>query len=146
MSKISTATKVERISSVKLGDDPQYSPTLYVGEPNWDRDRYAATVRVETADPRVAILDELLAFAQPSENECPPRTVVLQNVIDRMQDLRDKLNETYGDRKGQPRMFSLEINIERDDAAVLSAVLQDGRMDYKVEGIVDKALTPEKVW
>jgi len=141
MSSITAAKKAERITQVVI---TSYVRTLDFHEDEYDRG--ATLVTVNAKDPRASLLDELLRFAQPQENECPPREITLQAVIDKMQAERDKLNEKWGPTEGEPRKLVLGWSISVDDARVVKAVMDGKTLDYQGIETVRKALVGESDW
>lgn len=141
MSNITAATKVERISSVVI---TAYDGTLNIAEDTYNRG--GTTVTVTIKDLRASLLDDLLRFAQPQEDECPVREVTLQAVIDEMQTRRDKLNETWGNNKGEPRPVTTSFSISPEDAKVVNAVLNGTDLGYEARDTVRKALSVDSGW
>lgn len=139
---ISKATKVERISSVVIDS--------YDGAIDFHEGQYARgsiDIMVFVKNPSVAVLDELLLFAQPQENECPPREVTLQSVIDKMQTRRDSLNETWGNDKGQPRKLAFTFTLDPDELKVVLTLLNGAEPSYEVRQTLRQTFTTEaSVW
>ena len=131
MSQISAARKAERITSIEL---KTWVGTLTVSESTYTRNEYDITV--SAPDPRISLLDSLLRFAQPQEDECPPREVTLQAVIDELQKQRDRLH--YNDK---PRDLFFGVSFDADDADTIIAILNGKPIDSKVDAHVTKALT-----
>jgi hypothetical protein len=141
MSNITQATKSERITQVVISS---YDGTLDFHEDTYNRGGISITVTAK--DPRAALLDELLRFAQPQENECPVREITLQGVIDEMQERRDKLNETWGNNKGEPRKLVLGFTIDPDETKVFNAVLNGIEPSYDARQVVRQALVGSTDW
>lgn len=141
MSQITAAKKVERIISVVLESG---TDTLTVEEDSYNHGRYRITAKA--VDHSATLLDDLLRFAQPQENECPPREITLQAVIDEMQKRRDSKNESWGKNKGNPAPMSIEFWLDSDEVKAVMAVLKGGDMDYDVTSTLRKALAVESDW
>ena len=135
MSHIKNATKAERITSVTI---ESYDGTAELTEDYYSRGNISLKIRA--TDPKVEVLDDLLTFAVPSEDECPPREVTLQSLIDTITEKREALNERYGDDKGTPAPFAIDFSLDSDDVQVVSTVLAGGNIDYTTRSTVRKAL------
>jgi len=102
-------------------------------------------INVRATDPRVELLDTLLAFTTPSEDECPPREVTLQTVIDELQRRRDQLDSKYDPDGVLPLI--IRFSLDQEEVAVLSSVLGKGDISYDVNKTVAAALNPDtKTW
>jgi len=141
MSQITAAKKVERVIEVVLESG---SDTLTVQEDAYNHGRYRITAKTENV--LAVMLDDLLRFAQPQENECPPREITLQSVIDEMQRRRDQINESWGKNKGNPAPLSVEFWLDTDEVKAVMAVLKGGDLDYDVTSTLRKALTASSDW
>lgn len=141
MSQITAAKKVERIISVVLESG---TDTLTVEEDAYNHGRYRITAKA--VDRTATVLDDLLRFAQPQENECPPREITLQSVIDELQKRRDAMNESWGKNKGNPAPLSIEFWLDADEVKAVMAVLKGGDLDYDVTSTLRKALTVDSDW
>jgi len=141
MSQISAAKKVERVIEVVLESG---SDTLTVQEDSYNHGRYRIVAK--GVNESASLLDDLLRFAQPQENECPPRESTLQSVIDEMQRRRDSMNESWGKNKGNPAPMSIEFWLDTDEVKAVTAVLKGGDLDYDVTSTLRKALTVNSDW
>ena len=135
MSHIKSAVKSERITSITL---TSYEGTVDIVEDYYNRGN--VSLKVRATNPTTEVLDDLLTFAVPSEDECPPREVTLQSLIDTITEKREALNERYGDDKGTPAPFAIDFSLDSDDVQVVSTVLAGGNIDYNTRSTVRKAL------
>lgn len=131
MSQIVNANKSERVTSVEL---KSYYGTLTISEDRYTR---GYNIVAQATDPRLAMLDEMLSFAQPSENECPPREITLQSVIDQLQSLRDGMVKYDKEPK-----TSISFTLDVADADVITAVLKGGELSYENTSTIRKAIAP----
>ena len=137
---IKTAKKVERITEVTI---ESYEGTLTVSEDHYNVGK--RDINVRATDPRVELLDTMLAFTTPSEDECPPREVTLQTVIDELQRRRDLLDSKYDPDGVLP--LNIRFSLDQEEVAVLSSVLGKGDISYDVNKTVAAALNPDtKTW
>lgn len=135
---IKSASKVERITEVTLehyGDE-------YITFSEDYSDVAARVIRVSIPDPRAALLDELMEYATPNEDTCPPREVTLQSLIDQLAEQREKLN--YNDTV-EP--LDTRFVLKPEEVSVVTAVLGKGNISYDVDKTVKAAVNPtESEW
>ena len=136
---ITKADKAEKLTSITL---EQYNRT-FVFESN---SAGGLAVSALTDDPAVEALDTMLQFAQPGEDECPPREVTLQSVIDKLQEMRDGLNESWGENKGDPRRLSVDITIDNESLSPIRSLMGGGDISYDTRTTLRKALTDNTEW
>jgi len=144
MSNIKAAAKSERITEVTF---KSYDGELKFSEDRHNRGRFSVTA-TQATNPLAGALDELLSYATPSEDECPPREVTLQSLIDLITQKREALNESWGSNKGQPRLNTLDFTLDTEDLGVLVDVLEGKDVSYETRKTVRAAVsgTTESEW